>query len=230
MMSIMCYTICCDLLLLYNIKLILKLFFSPFFVKQPPSLISFALPQNMDLKRHVLPGNTSMASDQMNRPSKMMKLNDGRVPPSLKADSAPISVPPQTSAPLGRQTSMAQETLNGPGRQDNKVTILSLETIFFLEYIVAKVPCSRFLCNIFAKCIYSHHEVFRLLAWTCYCIIDFVKYIYCFSGFVVSLHVCELRSLCFSYIEFCFSLFRVINTVLNFYMMQLQIEIPYSTF
>lgn len=118
----------------------------------------------MDLKRHVLPGNTSITSDQMNRPSKMMKLNDGRVAPSLKADSAPISVPPQTSAPLGRQTLMAQETLNAPGRQDNKVTVLSLETIFFLEYIVAKVPCSRFLCNIFAKFLdYWHGHASILL-------------------------------------------------------------------
>ncbi|KAI3448089.1 hypothetical protein Pfo_004754 [Paulownia fortunei] len=86
---------------------------------QLSSSTSSAMPENMDLKGHALSvlGKTRMVSDtidQIDRASKMVKLNGGRATPSSQAVNiaTPLSAPFPTSDVPGRQSSRTEETLN----------------------------------------------------------------------------------------------------------------------
>ncbi|KAG8385075.1 hypothetical protein BUALT_Bualt03G0003800 [Buddleja alternifolia] len=86
---------------------------------QPSSSTSSAMPENMGLKGHSssFPGNTRIvkdSTDEMDRASKMVKLNNGQATPSSHAVNiaTTVSAPFPTSGLPGRQTSLAKETLN----------------------------------------------------------------------------------------------------------------------
>lgn len=100
--------------------------------------------ETVNLKGHAL-------TNQLERASKMVKLNDGRANPSLGTVTiaAPLSTP---TSDIGRQASRTKATVN-PEKQATQVVNFSLtflsKSLFYLEEYIAKlVPylleCWRF--------------------------------------------------------------------------------------
>lgn len=86
------------------------------------------MPEDMDLKGHALnvPGKTN----QIDRASKMVKLNDGRATSSQAVNIAsPMSAPVQSSAIPGRQPVKTEETPD-TGKQATQVVNLSMAYFF----------------------------------------------------------------------------------------------------
>lgn len=100
------------------------------------------MPEDLDLKGHAL--SLPSKTNQIDRASKLVKLNDGRATPSQAVNVAsPMSVPPPSSAIPGRQPLRIEETPDA-GKQATQVlnfSVTYLSNSFLLQlWVIFSIP------------------------------------------------------------------------------------------